>query len=266
MTAPPPAGRQFDEIRAGSLAVRLAATEAELDAAQALRYDVFYIELGAIADAATHATRRDADRFDPIADHLIVLDHATTPPRIVATYRMIDRAAAARVGQFYTADEYDIAPLLAFAGNILEVGRSCVHPAYRGRQAMQLLWRGIAAYVAHHAIDVLFGCASLHGTNPDAIAAELTYLHTHHLAPPGLRPRALPARFIDMRRIDPSNLDPRRTLVRLPPLIKGYLRLGGYVGDGAVIDPQFNTIDVAIVVHTEQVTARYLRHYERDTE
>jgi putative hemolysin len=128
---------------------------------------------------------------------------------------------------------------------------------------MQLLWRGIAAYVFLHRIDLMFGCASLPGTNPDAIATELTYLYHHHLAPPALRPRALPERYVDMQRVDPSSLDPRRALVALPPLIKGYLRLGGFVGDGAVIDPQFNTTDVAVVVKTDLVTDKYYRHYER---
>jgi putative hemolysin len=128
---------------------------------------------------------------------------------------------------------------------------------------MQLLWRGIAAYVFLHRIDLMFGCASLPGTDPDAIAKELTYLYHHHLAPPAVRPRALPERYVDMRRVDPGTLDPRRALVALPPLIKGYLRLGGFIGDGAVIDPQFNTIDVAVVVKTDLITDKYYRHYER---
>jgi putative hemolysin len=263
MTPATAADGHFDELRAGALGVRLAQSAAEIDAAQALRYAVFYDEMGAIPSPAAQSARRDTDRFDAVADHLVVLDHTDPAPRVVATYRMIDKAAAARIGQFYSADEYDIAPLLAFPGNVLEVGRSCVHPAYRGRQAMQLLWSGIAAYVARRRIDVLFGCASLHGTDPDRIAAELTYLHSHHLAPPELRPRALPARYVEMQRMDPAQLDARRVLVRLPPLIKGYLRLGGWVGDGAVIDAQFNTTDVAIVVRTDLVTARYLHHYTR---
>ena len=264
MTAPAADGH-FEELRAGGLGVRLARDAAEVDAAQALRYAVFYDEMGAIPDAPAQASRRDADRFDAVADHLVVLDHADGTPRVIATYRMIDRAAAARAGRFYSADEYDIAPLLAFPGVILEVGRSCVHPAYRDRQAMQLMWRGIAAYVLRRKVDVLFGCASLHGTDPDRMAAELTYLKAHHLAPPELRPRALPARYVEMQRLDPSSIDARRTLVRLPPLIKGYLRLGGWVGDGAVIDAQFNTTDVAIVVHTRQITERYVHHYTRGT-
>ena len=127
--------------------------------------------------------------------------------------------------------------MLQFPGRIMELGRSCVDPAYRSRAAMQMLWRGIAAYVFHHRIDLMFGCASLPGTDPDALAATLTYLYYHHLAPPAVRPRALPHRYVDMRRmLDPAELDPKRVLAQLPPLIKGYLRLGGFIGDGAVID------------------------------
>jgi putative hemolysin len=182
---------------------------------------------------------------------------------VVGTYRLIQRPAAARLGRFYSADEYDIAPIVAFPGRILELGRSCVDAAYRSRVAMQLLWRGIAAYVFHYQIDLMFGCASLHGIDPDALAGELTYLYYNHLAPPAVRPRALPHRFVEMRRTSPHLLDPKRVQAQLPPLIKGYLRLGGFVGDGAVIDLQFNTTDVAVVVKTDLVTDKYYRHYER---
>ena len=200
-----------------------------------------------------------------MADHLLVVDHEIGPGAEgdIGTYRLIQRDAAARIGRFYSADEYDIATVLAFPGRVLELGRSCVDVAYRGRAAMQLLWRGIAAYVFHHRIDLMFGCASLPGTEPGALAPELTYLYYNHLAPPALRPRARESRYVDMRRMDPDGIDPRRALGQLPPLIKGYLRLGGFVGDGAVIDEQFNTTDVAIVVKTDLVTDKYYRHYER---
>ena len=232
---------------------------------QALRYRVFYQEMGAQADASTAAIRRDRDAFDAVADHLLVVDHAigAGAEGVVGTYRLIQREAAAQIGRFYSADEYDITPMEKFPGRILELGRSCVDEAYRGRAAMQLLWRGIAAYVFHYQIDLMFGCASLHGTDPDALAADLTYLYYNHLAPPAVRPRALPHRYVDMRRMPPSLLDPKRVLAQLPPLIKGYLRLGGFVGDGAVIDRQFNTTDVAVVVKTDLVTDKYYRHYER---
>jgi L-ornithine Nalpha-acyltransferase len=255
----------FGELRGGNLGVRIATTDGELDAVQALRYRVFYEEMGARPSDAARRTRRDHDDYDAVADHLLVVDHAIGPgpEGVVATYRLIRQEAAERLGRFYSADEYDISAVLAFPGQVLELGRSCVHPSYRGRSAMQLLWRGIAAYVFLHRIDLMFGCASLPGTDPDAIAAELTYLYYNHLAPPALRPRAVAGRHVDMRRSDPASFDPRRALAALPPLIKGYLRLGGFVGDGAVIDQQFNTTDVAVVVKTDLVTDKYYRHYER---
>lgn len=253
------------ELRSGNLGVRFATTAAEIDAVQALRYRVFYDEMGATPDVRAALEKRDRDLYDPVADHLLVVDHELGPgvQGVVGTYRLIQKEVAAKVGRFYSADEYDIGVLEAFPGRTLELGRSCVDSAHRSRSVMQLLWRGIAAYVFHHQIDLMFGCASLPGTDPDALATELTYLYEHHLAPPALRPRALPSRYVDMRRLDSSKIDPERTLSTLPPLIKGYLRLGGFVGDGAVIDHQFNTTDIAIVVKTDLVTDKYYRHYER---
>ncbi len=256
----------FVELRAGNLGVRLAETSDELDAVQALRYRVFYQEMGACADALTRATERDCDVFDAVADHLLVVDHdlGEGPLSVVGTYRLIRQSAAAKLGRFYSAGEYDISVLETFDGTLLELGRSCTAAEYRSRAVMQLLWRGIAAYVFHYGIDLMFGCASLAGTDPDALAQELTYLTTCHLAPPEIRPRALAEQYVDMARCDVGDLDRRRALAGLPPLIKGYLRLGGFVGDGAVIDRQFNTTDIAVVVQTELVTEKYYRHYERE--
>ncbi len=257
----------FGELRSGNLGVRIATSAAEIRAVQSLRYRIFYNEMGAHPTPATFASKLDADRYDTVADHLLVVDHrlGDGPGSIVGTYRLIRRAAASRIGRFYSADEFDIATMEAFPGEVLELGRSCVAAEYRSRAVMQLLWSGIAAYVFLHRIDLLFGCASLPGIDPDALGPQLAYLYYHHLAPPEIRPRALADRYVDMRRVDPAALgDPRRALTALPPLIKGYLRLGGFIGDGAVIDTQFNTIDVAVVVKTELVTAKYHRHFERD--
>jgi putative hemolysin len=255
----------FGEIRAQAMGVRLAVTAWELEAAQALRYRVFYDEMGARPSAETAAARRDVDEFDAVADHLLVIDHARGEGRegVVGTYRLLRRATAARVGRFYSAGEYDITPLVGFDGEVLELGRSCVDAAYRTRGTLQLLWRGIAAYVFKHRIDLMFGCASLPGTDPDALAAQLSYLWHNHLAPPALRPRALPGLHVEMNRLPIAAIDTRAVLAELPPLIKGYLRLGGFVGDGAVIDHQFNTTDVCVVVKTDLVTDKYYRHYER---
>jgi L-ornithine Nalpha-acyltransferase len=257
----------FLELRSGNLGVRLAADNAEIDAVQALRYRVFYREMGAHADAAVNAAERDRDIYDTVADHLLVVDHALGdgPESVVGTYRLIQRDGARRIGQFYSAGEYDITAIEAIPGRILELGRSCVDAEYRSRAVMQLLWRGIAAYIFQHKIELMFGCASLPGTDPDALAMELTYLYYNHLAPAAVRPRALPHRYIEMRRLEREDIDARAALNRLPPLIKGYLRLGGFIGDGAVIDADFNTTDVAVVVQTDLVTDKYYKHYERDS-
>ena len=253
------------DIRSGPLQVRLAESAADIDAVQALRYRIFYESLGARPLPEMLRRQRDFDRFDNDCDHLLVLDRGNgrgSNP-VVGTYRLLRRDAARRLGGFYSANEYDIAPLVAHRGEILELGRSCVDAAYRQRPAMQLLWNGIAAYVFHHDITLMFGCASLPGTDPDALATPLSYLHYYHLAPSSLRPRALSERYVDMRRLSIDAIDPGRALAALPPLIKGYLRLGGFVGDGAVIDEQFNTVDVCILVKTDLVTSKYSRHYER---
>ena len=254
----------------GSLEVRLAESAAEIDWAQALRYRVFYDEMAAIPTPEMAKRHRDFDPFDEVCDHLLVIDHARddgtgalSPASVVGTYRLIRRPAAARAGRFYSSDEYDIGPLERYPGEVLELGRSCVDAGYRTRGSMQLLWRGIAAYVFQHDIALMFGCASLPGTDVEALAEQLSYLHHNHLAPPGLRPVALPERYVGMDRRAKEEVDARRALADLPPLIKGYLRLGGFVGDGAVIDPQFNTTDVCIVVKTDLITDKYYKHYER---
>ncbi len=255
------------ELRFNTLEVRLAKDESEILAAQRLRYQVFYEEMHAKPNDEVLALKRDFDAFDPLCDHLLVLDHARGEgaEAVVGTYRLIRKPAADAHGGFYTASEYDIAPLLALDGNLLELGRSCVHVDYRTRPTMQLLWRGIAAYVFHYDIALMFGCASLPGVDPSALALPLAYLHHAHLAPPELRPRALPERYVAMDLLPKEAIDQRAAIEALPPLIKGYLRLGGFVGDGAVIDHQFNTVDVCVIVKTDLVTDKYYKHYARTT-
>ena len=253
------------DLRVGNLEVRLAKSEAEIDAAQKLRYEVFYHEMAARPTDEMAARCRDFDDFDPLCDHLLVIDHnrGPGPEGVVGTYRLIRRAAAARAGAFYSSHEYDIGRLIALPGEILELGRSCVDAEYRNSGTMQLLWRGIAAYVWELKIELMFGCGSLPGTDLKALALPLSYLYHNHLAPLELRPVALADRYADMRLMPADQIDKRQALNELPPLIKGYLRLGGYIGDGAVIDHQFNTTDVCIVVKTDQVTDKYYRHYDR---
>ena len=263
----------FDGIRHGALEVRLARGHDEVEAAQRLRYTVFYDEMGALPTPEMRAEHRDFDRFDEFCDHLLVLDHDGGQPRVIGTYRLLRGSVAARFNGFYTATEFDISPLTSVSGEILELGRACVDAEFRSRSSMQLLWRGIASYVNHYGIKLMFGCASLPGTDPAKLARPLSYLHYNHLAPEAIRARALPDRYIATNILPPqlvdaqaavAELDARATLSALPPLIKGYLRLGGMIGDGAVIDPVFQTTDVCIIVVTDRLAEKYFNHYLRN--
>ena len=246
-----------------SISVRLASSAKEVEAAQRLRYEVFYEEYSAKPAPEMAAARLDFDVYDEHADHLIVVDESGPKEKIVGTYRLLRRAGAEKIGQFYSASEYDITPVLKSAQSLLELGRSCVLAEFRTRPVLQLLWQGIADYITEHDIELMFGCASLHSTDIKSISKPLSYLHHYHLAPEKLRPRAIKGRYINMNIIPQEDIDARRVFAELPPLIKGYLRAGAAIGDGAVIDEQFNTTDICVVVQTHLLADRYRKHYER---
>lgn len=245
--------------------VRLTKDDEEIRASQALRYKVFYEEFGAKPNEEMHREKRDIDSYDDITDHLVVLDRDLPkgPDQIIGTYRLLRRAVAEKHGEFYTSSEYDIQPLLNYEQDLLELGRSCVLPPYRTRPVLQKLWQGIANYVADHNIGLMFGCASLHGTDVGALSKQLAYLYHYHRAPEHLCPRAVDGLYVDMNMHQKEDLDAKAVFISLPPLIKGYIRLGAYVGDGAVVDKQFNTTDVCIVMPTDLVKDKYVKHYER---
>lgn len=244
----------------------------EIEACQRLRYRVFYEELGARADAQAVATARDQDRFDPLCDHLVVIQKGPAGAakalmladgELIGTYRLLRQEVAEANGGFYTQSEYDIAPLIAAHPHLrfLELGRSCVLKPFRTRPVVELLWQGIWNYVRAHDLHVMLGCASLEGTDPQKHAAALSFLAYQAAAPDEWRVRALPQRYVEMKRVPPQSLEPRNALRKLPPLVKGYLRLGCYIGDGAVIDPQFNTIDVLIILPVSAINERYRAHF-----
>jgi L-ornithine Nalpha-acyltransferase len=250
---------------AGALEVRLAETEPEVEAAQRLRYQVFYEEMSAVPSPAMRNHRRDFDQFDNYCDHVLVVDRATVDdegqPLVVGTYRLMREDDARHAGGFYTAGEYNISRLLtsdAGGGRLLELGRSCVLKAYRAKPiTMPLLWRGVMVCVARFSIDTMFGCASLPGTNPDVVALPLSYLHHFHPMPEATRVRAHSELYTPMNRIPKEAIDVREARRALPPLIKGYLRAGAQIGDGAVIDRQFGTTDVFIHMPVAGMDARY---------
>ena len=265
LLGPPISNREIVKVVAGDFEVRLANTRPEIEAAQALRYRIFYEEMQAQPTPEMAAIKRDFDAFDEVCDHLLVLDRrrGDGPESIVGTYRLIRRSAARQMGRFYSSAEYDIQKMIDYPAEVLELGRSCIAKDARNTATMQMLWRGIALYAYHYDIQVMFGCASFPGTDPTQHAQAMSYLYHHHLAPPEVRVRALASRYVKMDMLERDAYDARKALARVPPLIKGYLRLGGFVGDGAVIDRQFNTTDVFIIVKTELVTEKYIRHYER---
>lgn len=254
-------------VRAGRYVVRLAENEREVAAAQRLRYRVFVEEMGASVDPECAADRRERDRFDPYFDHLLLIDTESDDPEIelgvVGAYRVV-RGARARAGiGFYGASEYDLSPLDGYPREVLELGRSCIDRRHRGGAGMHLLWSGLAQYVFEHDVGLLFGVASFHGTDPEPLAQALSYLHHRHLAPPDIRVRALPGVNVPMDILAPEEVDDRAALAQMPALIKAYIRLGGFVGEGAYIDRQFNTVDVCLLMDTERMVERYHRFYSR---
>lgn len=253
------------DISAGRFTARLARTEDEVRSAQRLRYRVFVEEMGACAPPSQRAERREDDAFDAICDHLILLDsqRVTDDPldAVVGVYRLLRSTVAKANGGFYTAREFDLAPLESYPGETLELGRSCVDAGYRGGAAMQILWMALAQYIDMHQLGLLFGCASFHGTDMAELAVPLAYLHHHHLAPENLRARVLPEHYNSMNLLPESEVSRTDAMRRIPALIKGYLRLGGFVGDGVYIDRDFNTVDVCLIMETSRIADRYRKFY-----
>lgn len=259
--------------RIGTLEVRLARSATDILRAQRLRYAVFYEEMAAKPTLANRLLRRDADAYDAYCDHLLVFDHAATSghlkrPKLVGTYRLLRQEIASLYNGFYAASEYDIAPLLARqpSTRFLELGRSCVAPAYRDKRTVELLWHGIWTYVRHHKIDAMFGCASFSGTDIDALTLPLSFLHHKALAPTEWRVKARSERLIPMDSLALTSIDQRAAIASLPPLIKGYLRVGARFGEGAVIDHQFGTTDVLVILPVASIQARYIDHFGHEAE
>ena len=244
---------------------RLATDKADLLAAQRLRYRVFVEELGGDGPLVDHEARLECDEFDPVVDHLVLVDNrrcASTLYHVVGVYRLLPGERAATFGRFYCDAEYDLTPLRQSGRRLLELGRSCMDADFRGGSGMFLLWNGLAEYVLSQGIELLFGVASFHGTDPAPLAQQLSWLHHHHLAPEGLRCRALPQGFQRMDLIAPEDLDRRVAMAAMPPLIKAYLRIGGFIGEGAYLDREFNTTDVFLMMDTATMSAKHRKFYE----
>ena len=266
--APAPAsGDTFGRI--GTLETRLARNDREIDAAQAVRYRVFVEEMGATLNSDAMRRRRDVDSYDAICDHLLVIDHAIEgdiEDQIVGTYRLLRQDVALANGGFYSASEFDIEPLLSRHPDkqFMELGRSCVLPDYRTKRTVELLWQGNWAYSLKHGMSAMFGCASFPGIYPEEHALALSFLH-HTVSTKGeWAVSARPELYRKMDLMPFEGVNAKKALMALPPLIKGYLRLGAMIGDGAVVDHAFNTTDVLVVLPISSISSRYVNYYGAD--
>jgi putative hemolysin len=254
-------------IEAGRFTVRLAESEADVAAAQRLRYKVFVEEMGASADPEERAARRERDDFDPYFDHLLLIDNARAVDdpveSVVGAYRLMTGTRARAGIGFYGASEYELGKLVDYPRETLELGRSCVAAEHRGGAGMHLLWTGLGQYVAEHNVEIMFGVASFHGTDVAALAHPLSWLHYLHLAPDDLRVRARAEHFTPMNILPPDEVDRGLALQLTPALIKAYIRLGGFVGEGAYVDHDFNTVDVCLLMDTSRMVQRYRAFYSR---
>jgi L-ornithine Nalpha-acyltransferase len=255
----------------GPLEVRLACYKRDVRRLQRLRYHVFYKHGRAVPDIATRFTRRDRDSFDSICDHLMVVDHSARPlmvgpSPVIGTYRLLRQDVAEKHGGFYSAEEFDISSLLRrqAESQFLELGRSCVLPRYRRKRTIELLWRGLWRYVQEQHIDVMIGCASFEGTDMSHLARPLSFLHHFARAPEAWSAAAHSSRRVEMNRIPKEEINPKAAWHELPPLIKGYLRAGAFVGDGAAIDAKFGTTDVLIIMPVSLISARYVGRFGMD--
>lgn len=247
------------------ISLRLAKTPAEIIEAQRLRYKIFYEEFDIFPPQEVADEERDFDEYDPYADHLIVVDESLPDgaDKIVGTYRLFRQEALPQNMPFYSTQEFDISRLIKNGGKLLELGRSCVLPEYRTKYVMQKLWQGIAEYLSVHKIDLMFGCASFQERDPHSIIDQLAYFHHYHSPPEDLSVTAKIDCTIDLDFKPKEDLDVRRIFSDLPALIKGYLRLGAYIGHGAFADKTLHCIDVCIILPTHQVTGKYKKHYDR---
>ena len=256
-------------IDAGRFTVRLAESDDDVAAAQRLRYRVFVEEMGAKTSAEDAALRRERDEFDAHFDHLLLIDNEATPEDpldgVAGVYRLLRGAVATGGCGFYGESEYDLTKIKEYPRETVELGRSCVDVDYRGGAAMHLLWTGLGQYVADHEIEIMFGVASFHGNDPKALALPLSYLHHNHLAPEDLRVRTREEFFEPMDLIPAEEITKAAAMKAIPTLIKAYIRLGGFVGEGAYVDHDFNTVDVCLLMDTTRMVNRYRDFYQRES-
>jgi putative hemolysin len=258
--------------RLGNLLVKIAQTPEEIAGAQSLRHKVFFEERsgGTALKSRSVGNEKDEDKYDVFCDHLIVVETDESGQGIgktVATYRLLSQSQAEKAGGFYTASEFKVSVLLERFPTLkfLELGRSCVLPEFRTKRTIELLWHGSWAYVRKHGYDVMFGCASLNGVEVEPHREALALLYEAAKADADWDVSGN-GELVDLSALSQGNSNFKNAIRALPPLIKGYLRLGAMFASQAVIDRQFGTIDVLVLLPVSRLNPRYVNYYGENAE
>tara|TARA_B100001741_G_scaffold40920_1_gene29205 strand:- start:3136 stop:4011 length:876 start_codon:yes stop_codon:yes gene_type:complete len=247
---------EFEPIIFKNFTIKIAESNFEIKKAQSLRYKIFFKEKKIKKKSFKLLLQRDYDFYDKISDHLIIIDNnREIRDNVIGTYRLLRGNCAKLYRGFYTEQEFDISNLKKnfSSKDILELGRSCVHPQYRSGIILKLLWQGISNYIKMYKIKILMGCASFHGTNPSKFKDEFSLLYESYRLPEDYDVKSLQSNEISFNK----NINHLTTFNKLPPLIKGYLRAGGMVSENFYIDTEFETIDYCVIMLTEKIVSRY---------
>ena len=245
--------------------VRIAGNSKEIKESQKLRYKVFIEEMGGHPQSEASELQLERDKFDEHCQHLLLLDRnkkvGKSDSKVVGVIRLMLGSEAELGKGFCSAQEYDLEVLIKSGNKCLELGRTCVDPAYRNGLALHYLWKGLGSYAKATDVDLLFGLASFPGNSVNQISMALSLMHDKYLAPKRIRPKAITECAIDMAIIPRNKIDRMRAVGQMPSLLKSYLRLGAMVGEGAFIDRVLNTIDICIIIDLHQMTEKYREYY-----
>lgn len=250
----------------GTLSTRLAENEAELKEAQKIRYQVFCNEFSA-RQKTRPDTKLEHEKHDLICDHLLVLDNTDKAnPKTVGTQRFLVRKSKDIHLPFRSQPEFD---LEALARNhpekyFMELGRSCILEAYRSKRTMELMWHGTWSYAVKNKVDVMTGCASFYASSPEEISLALGYLSTRTSDAPEWQISPTSSNATSIKQYEKLVTNPKQAIRALPPLIKGYLRLGAYFSSSVVADKDFGTIDIAVILPVKNISPRYVSYYGAD--
>ena len=248
------------KMKKRQLEVYLARTEAEIDSALSLRYEIFNQELNeGLYESSSN--QKDRDAYDEHCEHLIVVDK-DKDDKVVGTYRLLQGKSAAGGIGFYSETEFNLTSLYSLSDNIMEIGRSCVHRDYRDGSVISMLWQGLADCIIQYNIRYLMGCASLHTTDGKKVSEIYAYLREKDFLAEECF-HVEPRQGFILEDFDPDyriqNL--KETAKRIPTIIKGYMRVGAKICGLPALDSSFGTVDVFVLFDAEKISARYNKKF-----